>query len=136
MKFNFVGVKIAAEETRQQAVEQERQAIKLKKVNQAIKRDAEADLSRYNPSLSRKNNFARLLFYQINRICLPCITGKVKPMLAAAEASLRALNKGDITEVKAMKRPPVGVVLVIEAMCIVKNVKPLKVLIQYTGFMI
>ena len=49
-------------------------------------------------------------------------------MLNAAEASLKALNKSDITEVKAMKRPPVGVVLVIEAMCIVKNVKPLKVM--------
>ena len=48
-------------------------------------------------------------------------------MLAAAEASLKALNKGDITEVKAMKRPPVGVVLVIESICIVKNVKPNKV---------
>ena len=49
-------------------------------------------------------------------------------MLNAAEASLKALNKSDITEVKAMKRPPVGVVLVIEAMCIVKDVKPLKVM--------
>lgn len=48
-------------------------------------------------------------------------------MLEAAEASLKALNKGDITEVKAMKRPPVGVLLVIEAMCIVNNVKPHKV---------
>lgn len=48
-------------------------------------------------------------------------------MLEAAEASLKSLNKSDITEVKAMKRPPVGVMLVIEAMCIVKDVKPLKV---------
>lgn len=44
----------------------------------------------------------------------------------SAEASLKALNKGDISEVKAMKRPPVGVMLVIEAMCIVNEVKPLK----------
>ena len=51
-------------------------------------------------------------------------------MLAAAEASLKALNKSDVTEVKSMKRPPVGVVLVIEAMCIVKDVKPLKVAIK------
>lgn len=48
-------------------------------------------------------------------------------MLEAAKASLKALNKGDITEVKAMKRPPVGVLLVIEAMCIVNDVKPHKV---------
>ena len=51
-------------------------------------------------------------------------------MLAAAEASLKALNKSDITEVKAMKRPPVGVVLVIEAICIIKKVKPNKVGIE------
>lgn len=54
-------------------------------------------------------------------------TGEAKPMLDAAEASLKSLNKNDLTEVKAMKRPPVGVTLVIEAMCIVKDVKPLKV---------
>lgn len=52
---------------------------------------------------------------------------EIKPMLEAAEASLKALNKNDITEVKAMKRPPIGVLLVIEAMCIVNNVKPHKV---------
>ncbi|CAH0560320.1 unnamed protein product [Brassicogethes aeneus] len=49
------------------------------------------------------------------------------PELMAAEASLRSLNKNDVTEVKAMKRPPVGVVTVMEAICIVKNVKPIKV---------
>lgn len=54
-------------------------------------------------------------------------TDEVKPMLEAAEASLKALNKNDIMEVKAMKRPPIGVLLVIEAMCIVNNVKPHKV---------
>ena len=51
-------------------------------------------------------------------------------MLEAAEASLKALNKNDITEVKAMKRPPVGVVLVIETICIVKKVKPNKARIR------
>lgn len=48
-------------------------------------------------------------------------------MLEAAEASLKALNKNDVTEVKAMKRPPVGVLLVIEAICIIKKVKPHRV---------
>lgn len=54
-------------------------------------------------------------------------TDEVRSMLEAAETSLKALNKNDITEVKAMKRPPVGVLLVIEAMCIMNNVKPNKV---------
>lgn len=49
------------------------------------------------------------------------------PALRAAEASLKALNKNDITEVRAMKRPPVGVIFVIEAICIVKDIKPNKV---------
>lgn len=49
------------------------------------------------------------------------------PALLEAEASLKSLNKNDITEVKAMKRPPAGVVFVIESICIIKNIKPNKV---------
>ncbi|CAG9840890.1 unnamed protein product, partial [Diabrotica balteata] len=49
------------------------------------------------------------------------------PALLAAEASLKALNKNDIIEVRSMKRPPAGVVYVIEAICIVKNIKPNKI---------
>ncbi|XP_076227649.1 dynein axonemal heavy chain 1 [Nomia melanderi] len=85
-----------AEKTRQQAKEQEATATKMKADNQAIKDEAEADLS------------------------------EARPMLLAAEKSLKALNRNDITEVKAMKRPPVGVLLVIEAVCIINNVKPIK----------
>lgn len=55
------------------------------------------------------------------------------PALLAAESSLKALNKNDITEVRAMKRPPVGVVFVIEAICIVKDIKPNKVPGQKPG---
>ncbi|XP_011707083.1 PREDICTED: dynein heavy chain 1, axonemal-like, partial [Wasmannia auropunctata] len=87
---------IEAEETKIVAMQQEAAASKLKEENKAIRDEAEADLN------------------------------EVKPMLEAAEASLKALNKSDITEVKAMKRPPVGVLLVIEAMCIINNVKPHK----------
>ncbi|KAG7197918.1 hypothetical protein KM043_016155 [Ampulex compressa] len=85
-----------AEKAKAQAKHQEEAAAKLKRDNQLIRDEAEADLS------------------------------EAKPMLEAAEISLKALNKGDITEVKAMKRPPVGVLLVIEAMCIVTDVKPHK----------
>lgn len=55
------------------------------------------------------------------------IAEEAMPALLAAEASLKALNKNDITEVRAMKRPPQGVIYVIESICIVKNVKPHKV---------
>ncbi|EMP33877.1 Dynein heavy chain 1, axonemal [Chelonia mydas] len=49
------------------------------------------------------------------------------PALDAALASLRNLNKNDVTEVRAMQRPPVGVKMVIEAVCIMKGIKPKKV---------
>uniref|UniRef100_A0A6I8N290 Dynein axonemal heavy chain 1 n=1 Tax=Ornithorhynchus anatinus TaxID=9258 RepID=A0A6I8N290_ORNAN len=48
------------------------------------------------------------------------------PALSAALASLRNLNKNDVTEVRAMQRPPPGVKLVIETVCIMKGVKPKK----------
>ncbi|XP_029455356.1 dynein heavy chain 1, axonemal [Rhinatrema bivittatum] len=49
------------------------------------------------------------------------------PALDAALASLKSLNKNDVTEVRAMQRPPVGVKLVIEAVCIIKGIKAKKV---------
>lgn len=55
------------------------------------------------------------------------------PGLLAAESALKALNKNDITEVKVMKKPPGGVVKVIEAICIVKEVKPNKVSGEWCG---
>jgi dynein heavy chain len=48
------------------------------------------------------------------------------PDLLAAEASLKSLNKNDISEVRSMKRPPFGVIYVIESICIVKGIKPNK----------
>ncbi|XP_053339456.1 dynein axonemal heavy chain 1 [Clarias gariepinus] len=49
------------------------------------------------------------------------------PALDDALASLKSLNKNDITEVRAMQRPPQGVKLVIEAVCILKGIKPKKI---------
>lgn len=48
-------------------------------------------------------------------------------MLLAAEESLKSLNKNDISEIKVMKRPPTDVVLVLESICIMKNIKPVQV---------
>ncbi len=42
-------------------------------------------------------------------------------------ASLKNLNKNDVIEVRAMQRPPDGVKMVVEAVCIMKGVKPKKV---------
>jgi dynein heavy chain len=49
------------------------------------------------------------------------------PALDAALQSLNSLTKGDIIEVRSMQRPPDGVKLVIEAVCIMKNIKPKKI---------
>ncbi|XP_005102124.3 dynein heavy chain 1, axonemal [Aplysia californica] len=49
------------------------------------------------------------------------------PALDAALASLKSLNKNDVTEVRALQRPPPGVKLVMEAVCIMKAIKPKKV---------
>ncbi|XP_067444208.1 dynein axonemal heavy chain 1 isoform X2 [Thunnus thynnus] len=49
------------------------------------------------------------------------------PALDAALTSLKSLNKNDVTEVRAMQRPPQGVKLVIEAVCIMKGIKPKRV---------
>ncbi|XP_029908318.1 dynein heavy chain 1, axonemal [Myripristis murdjan] len=49
------------------------------------------------------------------------------PALDAALASLKSLTKNDVTEVRAMQHPPQGVKLVIEAVCIMKGVKPKRI---------
>ena len=59
--------------------------------------------------------------------------------LPALEKALKALNtltKNDITEVKGMKSPPAGVKLVMEAVCIMRGVKPTKVKDPQSGRMV
>ncbi|XP_073981598.1 dynein axonemal heavy chain 7-like isoform X2 [Rhodnius prolixus] len=46
------------------------------------------------------------------------------PILDAALAALNTLTPADITVVKSMKSPPKGVKLVMEAICVIKDVKP------------
>ncbi|KAF5288622.1 hypothetical protein FQR65_LT11993 [Abscondita terminalis] len=46
------------------------------------------------------------------------------PILESALAALNTLTPADITIVKTMKNPPRGVKLVMEAVCIIKGVKP------------
>eukprot|EP00118_Oscarella_pearsei_P012540 m.93002 g.93002 ORF g.93002 m.93002 type:complete len:4173 (+) comp36767_c0_seq9:102-12620(+) len=49
------------------------------------------------------------------------------PALDAAVTSLKSLNKGDVVEVRGFIRPALGVRLVMEAVAIMKEVKPRKV---------
>ncbi|VEN45683.1 unnamed protein product, partial [Callosobruchus maculatus] len=86
-----------AEETKAIVEREEEEASKKALETQAIAEDAQRDLD------------------------------EAMPALLEAEASLKSLNKNDIVEVRSMKRPPAGVVYVIESICIVKNIKPNKV---------
>eukprot|EP00434_Breviolum_minutum_P012043 symbB.v1.2.010619.t1/scaffold696.1/size260109/12 len=52
---------------------------------------------------------------------------KAMPALNSAIEALSQLSKGDIVEVKAMGKPPGGVVLVSKALCWCFNIKPKKV---------
>mmetsp|Transcript_49836 Transcript_49836/g.161224 ORF Transcript_49836/g.161224 Transcript_49836/m.161224 type:complete len:2909 (-) Transcript_49836:280-9006(-) len=52
---------------------------------------------------------------------------KAMPALASAVAALNELKKGDIVEVKAMKTPPNGVILVSKALCWAFEVPPKKI---------
>ncbi|XP_055888364.1 dynein axonemal heavy chain 1-like isoform X4 [Biomphalaria glabrata] len=49
------------------------------------------------------------------------------PALESALTSLKNINKSDITEVRALQRPPPGVKLVMEAVCIMKQIAPKKI---------
>jgi len=49
------------------------------------------------------------------------------PALDAAVASLKSLNRNDIVEVKSLGNPPAGVKMVMEAVCIMFEVKPEKI---------
>ena len=55
------------------------------------------------------------------------------PALEAALAALDTLKPADITIVRSMQRPPAGVRLVMEAVCVLKGVKPEKVQDPATG---
>jgi len=48
------------------------------------------------------------------------------PALEAATQSLKSLNRNDIVEVKSMGSPPAGVKLVMETVCIMMKVPPVK----------
>ena len=49
------------------------------------------------------------------------------PALEAAVESLNSLSKNDVIEIRSMQRPPEGVKLVMEAVCIMKGIKPKRI---------
>ncbi|KAJ3395883.1 Dynein heavy chain 1, axonemal [Lobulomyces angularis] len=89
--------KVKAEEIREIVTKEEQEAAKKAEETKAIADDAKKDLD------------------------------EALPALDAAVESLNSLSKSDIIEVRTMQRPPDGVKLVIEAVCIIKGVKPKKI---------
>ncbi|GIQ88479.1 dynein heavy chain, partial [Kipferlia bialata] len=58
---------------------------------------------------------------------------KALPALESAMQALKSLKKSDIVEIKAMSNPPEGVRTVMEAICIIKKIKPKMVNDPATG---
>ncbi|CAG9464833.1 unnamed protein product [Pedinophyceae sp. YPF-701] len=61
---------------------------------------------------------------------------RAMPLVYEALKALDTLTKNDITEVKGMKSPPAGVKLVMEAVCILKGVKPSRIKDPNSGKMV
>ncbi|XJO76015.1 hypothetical protein BDV3_006595 [Batrachochytrium dendrobatidis] len=89
--------KIKAEEIKENVIKEELASSKKAEETKAIAEDAKRDLD------------------------------EALPALDAAVESLNSLSKNDIIEVRSMQRPPEGVKLVIEAICIMKGIKPKKI---------
>ncbi|KXS21750.1 hypothetical protein M427DRAFT_107149 [Gonapodya prolifera JEL478] len=89
--------KVKAEEIREHVAKEEIQASKKAEETKAIADDAKKDLD------------------------------EALPALDAALESLNSLSKNDIVEVRSMQRPPEGVKLVMEAVCIMKGIKPKRI---------
>ncbi len=102
--------KAISEQTRKVVVQEEAEANKKAEETQAIADDARRDLN------------------------------EALPALESAEAALRTLNRKDISEVKTMVRPPLGVKMVMEAICIILgkeiNTKMLTYNVNRTTFLI
>lgn len=61
-----------------------------------------------------------------NEIATACaeVMAEAMPLVREAEAALNTLTPADITIVRTLRNPPIGVRIVMEAVCILKDVKP------------
>lgn len=102
----------------------------------AMAEDAQRDLGegiRFCPYLYSSCNvpkwWTRCSCFGIVRAGYVSVAEEALPALEAAERALLDLNRNDIVEVKALKKPPAGVLLVVETLCAVFDIKPVKVYI-------
>ncbi len=155
-------LKVAAEETEKAMEVISRESAEADKVKQvvskeeaaaseeaakvkAIKDECEADLAEALPLLENalkvRLPMGTLRWHTLSagarHVWVPILTFNppLHPCLVCAQA-LDTLTKNDITEVKGMKSPPAGVKLVLEAVCIMKGIKPVRVKDAQSGRMV
>ena len=87
----------------------------------------EANVTRAN--VTKEEAAATKKADEAQAIKIDCEAGLAEalPALEAAVKALKTLKRDDITEVKSMKSPPAGVKLTMEAVCIMFEIKPVKV---------
>lgn len=96
-------------------------AIQLKKVQaDSEKAAAQKELVKVDEAIAKEQAAAANSIKQECEIKLE----EAMPILNVAMAALNTLTPADITIVKTMKSPPIGVKIVMEAVCILKEVKP------------
>ena len=91
-------------------------------VSTALKAECEADLAEALPALEGRWLLVWILNWSItyNHMIIPWTT--------AALAALDTLKPADITLVKSMKNPPRPIKTVMAAVCVMKDIKPEKIL--------
>ncbi|KYN44278.1 Dynein heavy chain 7, axonemal [Trachymyrmex septentrionalis] len=101
---------VAAKDVERMFLDVQRQNEEASEIEQIVKKDEQA---------------AMIVAAEANEIRAECDANlkEVMPILDAANAALNTLTPQDIFIVKSMKRPPAGVRLVMEAICILKDVK-------------
>ncbi|EFN75890.1 Dynein heavy chain 7, axonemal [Harpegnathos saltator] len=105
---------VAAKDVEGMLLDVQRESEEASAIEQVVKKDEEAAL---------------VVAAEADAIRAECDADlqEVMPILNAANEALNTLTPQDIQIVKSMKRPPAGVRLVMEAVCILKDVKPEKV---------
>ncbi|KAI8819310.1 dynein heavy chain and region D6 of dynein motor-domain-containing protein [Fimicolochytrium jonesii] len=92
----------------------EKESVEVTQVKTVVKADEEVATKKANEATAIKEDCEAQL-------------AEAVPALESALAALDTLKKADVDLLKTMKSPPAGVKFVMEAVCVMKDVKPVKV---------
>eukprot|EP00842_Homolaphlyctis_polyrhiza_P003881 jgi/Hompol1/4494/HPOL_003652-RA len=107
-------LKKTTEETVEMLVKIEKESVEVEATRQTVSAEEAIASSKAEQSSAMKSECENDL-------------AEALPLLNSALAALDTLKKSDIDLVKSMKNPPDGVKLVMEAVCVMKDIKPEKV---------